>query len=386
MKHAANALLVLVSTIVVYALLEVAFYFALCFGLAVPAHPYFNFVTFSNPKFFVNDPVIGWRFNPGQPNSSIRVSYGEVQYSALDVVGNAAGFHSRLEYTPKRGRPYRVAVYGDSYTAMQYQNRPWPDRLHDVLAEAGVEVYGFGFDGGGLTNWHLHYFHELVPRYEFDMVVFAVCCDDLRRGFTIWETRPDGGYLARFPKPPADAADYAANYLPKLGKLVPMTDRSVIQKLRTHFSRNDLMLLPFDLYLLRTAQIAIRQFRTPETRVPASALRAAPSGPLDNRLEEMASDLRRRGKAAVLLLLPWHTGLDLPQSAELAEVAKRSCLHFVDGFDLFKDDPAARQAYPYRPTWDAHWLEPASDRFAELLGPKIQQVKDAAAPRCADGG
>jgi hypothetical protein len=26
------------------------------------------------------------------------------------------------------------------------------------LKEAGIEVYGFGFDGGGLANWHQHYF------------------------------------------------------------------------------------------------------------------------------------------------------------------------------------------------------------------------------------
>lgn len=86
------------SSAIAYVLFEVAFYLALCFGLAVPAHPYFDFVTFSNPKFFINDPVIGWRFNPGESNSSIRVANGEVQYSALDVVGNAAGFHSRCTH------------------------------------------------------------------------------------------------------------------------------------------------------------------------------------------------------------------------------------------------------------------------------------------------
>jgi len=286
---------------------------------------------------------------------------------------------------PKKGRPYRVAVYGDSYTAMQYQNKAWPDRLHDELEDAGIEVYGFGFDGGGLANWHQHYFHELVPRYEFDMVVFAVCCDDLRRTFTVGATRPDGGYLGRFPRPPADEAEFAAEYLPKLGKLLPMTDRGIIRKLQTHFSRNAFMLLPFDLYLLRTAKIKIRQLGTPDTRPSPLNRLAGPSGPLDTKLEEIASDLRRRGKSAVLLLLPWHAGLDLPQSAELAEVAKRSCIHFLDGFDLFKGGPAARPEYPYRPSWDAHWLEPASERFSEILAPKIQGLKDAP-PHCADGG
>jgi hypothetical protein len=380
----ANFLLVLASSAITYGILEVALYFALCFGLRVPAHPYYDFVTFSNPSLFTNDPVIGWRFTPGEANSSMRIAEGEVQYSALDVIGNSAGFHSRLEYTPKKGRSYRIAVYGDSYTAMQYQNKAWPDRLHDELKEADIEVYGFGFDGGGVANWHQHYFHELVSRYDFDMVVFAVCCDNLRRPFSVWATRPDGGYFGRFGRAPADQAEFAAEYLPKLKKIVAMTDRSVIRELRTHFSGKHFMLLPVDLYLLRTVKIAIHSFGTTNNGPPA-IIQAGPSGPVDNKFEEMALDLKRRGKAAVLLLLPWHSGLDLPQSAELAEVAKRYCIHFLDGFELFKNETEARREYPYRPRLDAHWLEPASERFAEILAPKMQRLKDAA-PHCADGG
>ena len=380
----ANFLLVLASSAITYGILEVALYFALCFGLRVPAHPYYDFVTFSNPSLFTNDPVIGWRFTPGEANSSMRIAEGEVQYSALDVIGNSSGFHSRLEYTPKKGRSYRIAVYGDSYTAMQYQNKAWPDRLHDELKEADIEVYGFGFDGGGVANWHQHYFHELVSRYDFDMVVFAVCCDNLRRPFSVWATRPDGGYFGRFGRAPADQAEFAAEYLPKLKKIVAMTDRSVIRELRTHFSGKHFMLLPVDLYLLRTVKIAIHSFGTTNNGPPA-IIQAGPSGPVDNKFEEMALDLKRRGKAAVLLLLPWHSGLDLPQSAELAEVAKRYCIHFLDGFELFKNETEARREYPYRPRLDAHWLEPASERFAEILAPKMQRLKDAA-PHCADGG
>ena len=145
------------------------------------------------------------------------------------------------------------------------------------------------------------------------------------------------------------------------------------------------MLLPVDLYLLRTVKIAIHSFGTTNNGPPA-IIQAGPSGPVDNKFEEMALDLKRRGKAAVLLLLPWHSGLDLPQSAELAEVAKRYCIHFLDGFELFKNEAAARPEYPYRPRLDPHWLEPASERFAEILAPKIQRLKDAVAPNCADGG
>jgi hypothetical protein len=271
---------------------------------------------------------------------------------------------------------------------MQYQNNAWPDRLHDALKGADIEVYGFGFDGGGMTNWHQHYFHELVSRYEFDMVVFAVCCDDLRRPFSVWATRPNGGYFGRFARPPADEAEFTAEYLPKLSKLVPMTDRGVISELRTHFSEKRFMLLPADLYFLRTIKLAIHSLVT-GNKGPSLIISSGPTGPIDTKLEEMVQDLRRRGKTAVLLLLPWHSEINLPQpaeqSAELAEVAKKYCIHFLDGFDLFKGETAARREYPYRPRLDPHWLEPASDRFAEILAPKIQRLKDADAPHCAGG-
>jgi hypothetical protein len=293
----ANFLLVLVSSAITYAILEVALYFALCFGLSIPAHPYFNYVAFTNPRFFVSDPVIGWRFSPGEANSSIRTMDGEVQYAAEDVTGNSAGFHSRLEYTPQKGRSYRIAVYGDSYTAMQYQNKAWPDRLHDELKEADIEVYGFGFDGGGLANWHQHYFFELVSRYDFDMVVFAVCCNNLRRSFAVWATRPDGGYFGGFYWPPADEAELAAEYLPRLRKIVEMTDRSVIRDLRTHFSKNHFMLLPVDLYLLRTVKTAIHSHATINNPRPPNIRggHIGPSGPIDAKLEEIVLDLKRRG-------------------------------------------------------------------------------------------
>ena len=387
MKYA-NFLLVLVSSAITYAILEVALYFALCFGLSIPAHPYFNYVAFTNPRFFVDDPVIGWRLRPGEANSSIRIMDGEVQYAAEDVIGNSAGFHSRLKYTPQKGRSYRIAVYGDSYTAMQYQSKAWPDRLHDELKEAGIEVYGFGFDGGGIANWYQHYFHELVSRYDFDMVVFAVCCNDLRRSFAVWSTRPDGGYFGGFGRAPADEAEFAAEYLPRLTKLVAMTDRRVIRELRTHFSKHHFMLLPVDLYLLRTVKIALNSLVTINGPPPINirGVYSGPVGPIDTKLEEIILDLKRRGKTAVLLFLPWRSEVNLAQSSELAEVAKRYCIHFLDGFELFKNETAARPEYPYRPRLDPHWLEPASERFAEILAPKIQRLKAAAAPHCADGG
>jgi hypothetical protein len=118
------------------------------------------------------------------------------------------------------------------------------------------------------------------------MVVFAVCCDDLRRPFTVWATRPDGGYLGRFGRPPADEAEFAAEYLPKLRKIVAMTDRSIHPKLRTHFSENHFMLLPVDLYLLRTVKIAIHSLGA--TISTARNYPAGPSGPVDTKLEEMS--------------------------------------------------------------------------------------------------
>src|SRR5450631_3929876 len=109
-----NGLLAVVSTLVSYVLFEVALYLALCFGLSVPIHPYYNYSAWTNPHYIAADPVIGVRFQPGQLNDGIRVIQGDVQFYYPNTKANSAGFYSDHEYVPKRQAPYRIVVYGSS--------------------------------------------------------------------------------------------------------------------------------------------------------------------------------------------------------------------------------------------------------------------------------
>ena len=165
-----NGLLVAASTLLSYVLFEAVFYLALCFGLAVPAHPYYSYAAWTNPLFIAADPVIGIRLRPNQSNDGIRVIWGDVQFYYVGVKANAAGFHSDHEYFPRRRRSYRIVVYGSSFVAMLYQAGDWVDHLDDVLAKDESRFTIFR-----LTEPHWPTGRALFPR-AYDDVRFRHGC------------------------------------------------------------------------------------------------------------------------------------------------------------------------------------------------------------------
>jgi hypothetical protein len=289
-----------------------------------------------------------------------------VQYFYRGITSNQAGFRSDRDYRPHKQRPYRIIIYGDSFTAMMYENRPWPDHLHRLLELEGIEVYNFSFEAGGLANWHAHYFKQLVPTYEFDMVVFALCCDDMTRPFSMWETRADGAYFNRFVAPPSDEAEFN-NYRGKLIRLAEMASPDRLREINEHFTAaSPSFWLPLDLYLSQAIATRVRaRVTTPQTS-------AIPLLPVDSQREmfrTMLRDVRRRGKTAVVVILPW-AGADpiLPR-----DLANEGCAAFLDGTALVEFKAA--DAFP-RPTYDGHWLAPAANYFAERLAPRLLSLRD----------
>jgi GDSL-like Lipase/Acylhydrolase family len=366
-----NAILFVASSIVGYLACEAAVYLALCFGLPLPVHPYYNYSAWSNARFMTADPVIGMRLRPNEPNDGIRIIRGDVQFYYHDIRGNSAGFYSDHEYVGAKQRPYRIAVYGDSYTAMLYQQRTWPDYLHQLYTDAGIEVYNFSFDGGGLANWSQHYWHELTPKYEFDMVVFAICCNDLLRAFTFAETRAEGFFLGQFARPPQDLADFDHNYRPRLGWLLPIATRQFLARLRGHFADHAFLLLPADLYILRTIQLSL------SARAPQPAPSAAPrvSSEQSAMLRAMVKDMRRRDKTSVLLALPWLRDRPDPAIEDIRTIAEEGCSAFINGYDLFRSVGGIENP-EYWSRYDGHWLQAGAERFAELLAPELLRVRD----------
>src|SRR5215510_16064608 len=131
---------------------ETTFYAAMRAGVRTRFDPYYDYVAWTNPRFIVADADIGFRLRPGQANDGIRITRGEIQFYYRGIVGNPSGFRSDHTFEPHKRRPYRIVVYGDSFTAMLYQSRAWPDHLHALLEPAGIEVYNFSFEAGGLAN------------------------------------------------------------------------------------------------------------------------------------------------------------------------------------------------------------------------------------------
>jgi hypothetical protein len=324
-----KVLLLVASTLLSYLLFEVAFYVALCFGLAAPVYPYYNYAAWTDPSFIAADPLIGIRLQANQPNDGIRVIQGDVQFYYHESA-NSAGFHSDHEYFPKRQKPYRIIVYGSSFVAMLYQSGSWVDHLNDILARDGIEVYNISFDGGALANWYAHYFRELTTTYEFDMVVFVMRPDDITDRFVVSETRSNGYFMNNFPEPPRDRDDLDRNYRPTLHRIVGMADPQFLADLNEHFTSHTFLAPPLDLYALKSVRLAIFGDRVTPVQLPA--IDEAKGRVL---FDSMLKDIRQRGKQSVIVTLPNRAfQTPDPEAEQLRAIAVGSCDAFIDGNEL----------------------------------------------------
>ena len=369
-----NGLLVAASTLVSYLLFEAIFYLALCFGLAMPAHPYYTYSAWTNPSFATADPVIGIRLRANQSNDGIRVIDGDVQFYYAGVKANAAGFHSDHAYFPKRQRSYRIVVYGNSFVAMLYQAGNWVDHLDDTLAKDGIEVYNFSFDGGKLANWHAHYFRELKPTYDFDMVVFVMTPSDIDNRFAVSETRPEGYFYNIFSRPPRNADDLNENYRPAMHRLLGIAASRFLARLNEHFTHHRFMLLPFDLYALKSLRLALLG----NSPAPPPQMAEFDQTKALGLFDAMLKDIRIRGKQAVIAMLPDRFAMSTaprPDIEELRKVAAERCVPFIDGNALFRQFVPAAQFASYWPRYEGHWFEQGGNRFAELLAPELLRLR-----------
>jgi hypothetical protein len=108
--------------------------------------------------------------------------------------GNNHGFPDRDDFALGHKPPgvRRYAIFGDSYSAAQYLETSWSDRVEQLFKDSGrtIELYNFSVDGGGLGNWHSIIFNIIEKNdYRLDGFIFAVFDADLNRTFSYSDHR-----------------------------------------------------------------------------------------------------------------------------------------------------------------------------------------------------
>ncbi|TKC89341.1 SGNH/GDSL hydrolase family protein [Trinickia terrae] len=141
------------------------------------------------------DPLIGYRFAPGL---KVRIPHEGGGYL---VKTNRDGFRCDHQVTPRKNRPHRVLVFGDSYTAGDGVSNG--KRYSDVLEQQlpNTEVLNFGLSGSGTDQQYL-IFQQYAGQIDYDAVVISVLVENIQRNVLKdrgWADR--AGEAIRVPKP-----------------------------------------------------------------------------------------------------------------------------------------------------------------------------------------
>lgn len=349
------------------------------------------------------DPVRGYSLSP-KPARQCLIANGGVEYLTT-ARGNAQGFPDRSDFTPGRQPPFarRLAVFGDSFTAGQYLEHNWPDRVEDLTRAAGrpVELLNFALDGGGLANWWSVLTRFVAARdYEIDGVVFAVYEDDLWRPFFFAEQRGHPQFMLAYsaswdPRAfPQTAAEARPLLGPSAGYLVSSEefDGALRGRWPPSVPRR------FRLILLSKAQGAWRQLWAVAGRKlsPPGGARSSDPPPAEAQpdyRQQLIADIRhylqRRGLPALVVFLPSRSRLLYPSLTakpyreDAQAFAEALGATFVDGSQAFAG-MSGREIRAHYFRNDSHWNQAGSDRFADFLVGQLavwEAAKEGAGPR-----
>ena len=132
---------------------------------------------------------------------------------------NNVGYISKRDYTYKKNKKKtkRYIVLGDSFSSAEFNDQSWVDYVQDNLKGTNIELYSFSLSGIGLQNWYNIYFKEILPKYEFDGIIFAFLSSDWQRPFTIFHTdSKDNILIGGFDPPPLSLKEFNTHYLHKM--------------------------------------------------------------------------------------------------------------------------------------------------------------------------
>lgn len=344
----------------------------------------------SNRPIAVFDQISGYRRTPG-PTRIVRIVHDTVAFDHVFTPNNA-GYISSRDYapTPPPGTA-RLIVLGDSFTAAEFNQRPWPDVVNESLlsrAPNPVELYSFAVNGAGLGNWHSIFFDDIVPHYAFDTLVIAIFGDDLGRGYSYLHYDGNQPYIGYFQTRAASAEDFFANYMPRMRRhnAEVRTDAEIDaleRGLRPAWQRPALKLRMPDLAARGMAALtrprredAAIPLRPPaEGKIDLDAVEARYGAEAFARFREIMTYCRDHGIPVVLAAVPGRgdakaAAQGLPETQNQKEVrvlAEAFGAGYMDGHAPFTRVPAEDIDRRYWLTYDAHWNQAGSDLFSAAM-------------------
>ena len=381
MNFGKKCLLVFLCLLIPYLVVEVIYSLLCRYGITnLPPDTVWLFEESGRTIQF--DPIRGVHLTTN-PSRFIRMNEGVVEYIGT-YRGNNQGFPDRDDFSPERstGDRIRIAVFGDSFTAAQYVEMNWPDRVEDLsrTAPCSLDLLNFSVDGAGLANWWSILIRLVQEEnYKIDGIIFAVYQNDLRRKFTMYEHRDYRSHMfgrtdswdpKDWPKTLPQACDYISpadsTYI-----LSESSFQSVIDGSQRSISRRPWR--PY--FLLQIVSLARRTFEDNSHGLGDSSRRDVGKSDGDSSLSEQISLVKEIGefartRALPVLVVRIASRKELisgsPPSWEVCRFAKLLDAQFINGDEAFRElsrKDIRSMFFPY----DGHWNQAGSDRFARFM-------------------
>jgi hypothetical protein len=380
--RARRALSYAVPLVLLFALLELGFTLLCVYGVIFPQRTVRVFE--ASEKTIVFDPVLGVHITP-VPSRAARLTDGKVDHVER-FVGNAQGFSDRRDFTVRRagGEELRLAVLGDSFSAMKALDVLWPERVEDLATDQGrtVRLFNFSIGGTGLANWW-SVLQRLIVRegYELDGVIFAVFdapeVGDLHRLFLMSDHAHGGVRVGLAPS--WDPETWPKTWT-EAAPIVTRRSRAILDRdtfermLRGEYDPSRRR--PWRPYLTRTLlgyplDDNAESFAGAE---PTSNDHLTP-GPL-RLAEELAQTCKHKGWPVYVVRIPSREDAmnRTPPSGVVREFARLFDAELIDGVDAFREIPPEKIAQEYWLPRDGHWNQQGSDAFARMMWERIRKL------------
>jgi hypothetical protein len=364
-----------------------------------------SFIIVEDRRETVSLDLVRGAWLPSVPVRSACVANGKLEWVGL-LHGNAQGFPSWHDYTPKRSKPLvkRIAVFGDSMTQEHFLGRSWPERAQELTEcqDEPVEFLNFSLWGSGLTNWWSIITKILEKEdYEIDGVVFAVTEDSLLRSltlFTVVDSADSQRKLLLTRWPSFDPRSLPSTEFEVRRAIQDKGDSRASVYWMVPSAEFDRVLqgewpaqVPhrFRLALATSLYRSARTLLLPLPREPSEGIDLFASG-RKGLIDDMGSYVERRRLPVLVVQIPGRrtalkerapTMVHLDRAKAFAQALGGA---FLNGGEMFAGMSPTEIRNYYFPR-DVHWNQNGSDRFADFIVKNLRIMQRPSEGKPANG-